>query len=211
MYSRRDVIGEAGLEARLATLGQNRPLKAVYAGRFQSRKGLHKSIAAIAEARRLGVNVEYHLYGTGPEERSLRQQVTELGLNDAVTFHGFVDYGPKFIDELGAYDLLLFLPIEEDTPRMLYDAMAAGLPLLGSGIPFLRHRVESDRMGLTTEVGNSRAAALCLEQLSNETPLLSALSRAAGLRHSMEEWYRRRAEWTQQALERHLSKSGPTP
>lgn len=212
MYSRRDVVDEAQLEARLATLGQDRPLRAVYAGRFMARKGLREAIAAIGEARRQGVRVEYHLYGGGPEEQSLRRQVRDLRLDDAVSFHGFVDYGPEFIGELSSYDVLLFLPIEEDTPRMLYDAMAAGLPLVGSQIPFLCHRVKNDRMGVVAEIGDSRAAANHLRQLREEPGLLGELSRAsraAGLRHSMEEWYQHRAEWTRQALERRLSIGAP--
>jgi glycosyltransferase involved in cell wall biosynthesis len=202
MYSARDVIGETKLEKRLETLGGNRTLRVVYAGRFVARKGLREAIAAIAEARRRGTTVEYHLYGSGPEEESLRRQAKDLGIEDLIFFHGYVEYGPQFIAQLAEYDLLLFLPTEEDTPRMLYDAMAAGLPLVGSRIPFLGHRVRTDEIGVLSDVGDNAGAAEHLVRLGRDPERLKAFARSARLaaqRHSIEEWYRRRAAWIQEA------------
>jgi glycosyltransferase involved in cell wall biosynthesis len=208
MHTKRDVIDEAQLERRLATLRVDRPLRAVYAGQFVSRKGVRDAIAAICAARRQGASIEYHLFGAGPERESLQHQANDMGVGDLVRFHGFIEYGPKFIAQLATYDLLLFLPTEEDTPRMLYDAMAAGLPLVGSRIPFLNHRVKNDHMGVLVDVGDSLAAGNCLKHLNQEPERLKALSRAArtgGERHSIEEWYRCRAEWTQEAWDRRLA------
>jgi len=205
MHRTEDVIQEDCLEERLTTLKHNRPLRAIYAGRFVRRKGLHDAICAIACAKKKGVMVEYHLFGSGPEESALKRQAAELGVSSLVQFHGFVEYGPGFIKELGRYDLLLFLPTEEDTPRMLYDAMAAGLPLVGSRISFLQHRVETDGIGILVGVGDSSVAGDELCRLSAERAKLTAFSRAAaaaGLRHSIEHWYRLRAAWTQEAAQR---------
>ena len=210
MYSAADVVGEAALERRLGTLGGRR-LRAVYAGRFMARKGVREAIAAIAEAKRRGTPVEYHLFGAGPEEVALRRQAKELGVEDLVVFHGYVDYGPEFITRLAEYDLLLFTPTEEDTPRMLYDAMAAGLPLVGSRIPFLAHRVETDRIGIVADRGNREATAVALAELDRDRARLKEISRtarAAGLRHSIEAWYRRRVEWTREAIGKRLAQNG---
>jgi glycosyltransferase involved in cell wall biosynthesis len=201
-----DVIGEGQLEQRLASLGRDRPLKAAYAGRFVARKGLSDAIAAVAAARRLGVPVEYHLFGSGPVEGALRRKAADLGVADAVHFHGFVEYGPQFIARLAEFDLLLFMPTEEDTPRMLYDAMAAGLPLVGSNIPFLRHRVQADQIGVLVDIHDSTAAAAHLQHFHAEPLHLAQLARAAraaGHRHTIERWYGRRSEWTLGAFARH--------
>jgi glycosyltransferase involved in cell wall biosynthesis len=200
-YRSEDVIDQLRLEARLQSLRSGRPLKAVYAGRFVARKGMADAINAVGCARKNGVLVEYHLFGSGPEEASMRRQAADLGLLDLVHFHGYVEYGAEFIRRLSDYDLLLFLPTEEDTPRMLYDAMAAGLPLVGSRIPFLEHRMATEKSGLLVDVGDSRQAGNELCRLNVDRNLLSHLSqaaRAAGQRHSVDHWYRRRAEWTQQ-------------
>jgi hypothetical protein len=94
------------------------------------------------------------------------------------------------------------MPTEEDTPRALFDTMAAGLPLLGTRIPFLRTRVESDRQGVLVEIGDSMDAASQLRNLHTHPDRLRELSqnaREAGLRHSVDRWYRLRAEWTRSA------------
>jgi glycosyltransferase involved in cell wall biosynthesis len=208
MHTSNDVIDGGPLEKRLATLAVDRPLRAVYAGRFISRKGLMDSLAAVAKARQSGVRIEYHLFGGGPEEGALRQRVAELGIADSVRFRGVVAYGPHFLAEMATFDLLLFMPTEEDTPRMLFDAMAAGLPLVGSRIPFLEYRVEHDRIGTVVAIGDVNAAADCLKRLQNEPEIVKSLSRyarTAGQRHSCEQWYRRRAEWTQETVEKKFS------
>jgi glycosyltransferase involved in cell wall biosynthesis len=202
MYSAADVVAEATLERRLATLAGRR-LRAVYAGRFMARKGVREAIAAIAEAKRRGTAVEYHLFGGGPEEEALRRQARELGVEDLVVFHGYVDYGPEFIARLAEYDLLLFTPTEEDTPRMLYDAMAAGLPLVGSRIPFLVHRVATDRIGVVADIASRDGVPGALTELDRDRGKLKAFThaaRAAGQRHSIEAWYRRRVDWTREAM-----------
>jgi glycosyltransferase involved in cell wall biosynthesis len=211
MHSKQDILDEDLLEKRLKTLCRDRSLRAVYAGRFVLRKGLRDSIAAIARARQLGVDVEYHLYGDGPEKGSLQHLAVKLGVEDLVHFQGFVEYSSQFIAKLAAYDLLLFMPTEEDTPRMLYDAMAVGLPLLGSRIPFLEHRVKNDRMGIVVDVGDYLAAADHLHQFHEDPTQLMLMSRAAlvaGKQHASEEWYKRRTEWTQEAVERHKHRRG---
>ncbi len=203
MHQEADVISVEQLRTRLKQLGPGRPLRAVYAGRFVARKGLNDAIAAVAKANKHGVPVEYHLYGSGPEQTILIAQAQSLGIADRVIFHGFVRYDNTFLSKLAEYDLLLFIPTEEDTPRMLYDTMAAGLPLVGSKIPFLEYRVDSDQMGRLVEIGDTEAAAVELGRLYQEPARLKSLSHAAreaGVRHSLEQWYKQRAEWTQEVI-----------
>lgn len=212
MHSSVDVIDDLRLKNRLSSLESGRRLRAVYAGRFVARKGLKDAISAIALAKQQGLNIEYHLFGNGPEEEILRRQTEDLGIRDLVRFRGFVEYDSSFLASLAEFDILLFMPTSEDTPRMLYDAMAAGLPVVGSSIPFLSHRIKTDNNGLLVQVGDSVAAASNLKRLDSEPGLLESLSwhaQDAGRRHSIEEWYRKRLEWTQQAVSQHANaKSG---
>ena len=201
MHSQSDVIASERLEKRLQTLDSGRALRAVYSGRFVRRKGLHDAVSAIAKANQDGASTELHLFGSGPEEPALRSQATALGIQDRVVFHGVVEYSPAFIQMLAEFDVFLFMPTEEDTPRALFDSMAAGLPLVGTQIPFLQTRVDQDKQGVLVDIGDSVAAAAQLANLHGNLELLRSLSRkarAAGLRHSVDQWYRRRAQWTQE-------------
>lgn len=199
MHSETDVIDSALLDRRLQTFDSGRALRAVYAGRFVRRKGLHDALSAVAKGHKDGASIELHLYGGGPEEQALRAQVAGLGIEGNVVFHGFVEYGPAFIRTLAEFDVFLFMPTEEDTPRALFDTMAAGLPLVGTRIPFLQTRVASDSHGVLVNVGDTRAAADALGNLHRDRDQLGSLSRnarSAGQRHSVDRWYRLRAEWT---------------
>jgi glycosyltransferase involved in cell wall biosynthesis len=208
MYGIGDVVSEALLESRIARLGTGGPLRLVYCGRLVRRKGLHVSIEVIRQARQQGAAVGLDVIGDGPEEAALRTQASESGLQGSVRFLGSFPYGPDLLRRLAEYDLLLFTPEEEDTPRMLYDGYAAGLPVLGTAIQFVRHRATAERAAVVFGVGDAGAGANELLRLDRDRSYLAPLmrrAREAGLEHSSENWYRRRREWTLEAVERRRS------
>jgi glycosyltransferase involved in cell wall biosynthesis len=175
------------------------------------RKGLHVGLKVVQRARRSGADVEFDIIGLGPEEESLKRLSTSLGLDGAVRFLGQFPYGTELLRRLATYDLLLFTPTEEDTPRMLYDGYAAGLPLLAANIPFVLHRAKVDGAAVTFPVGDVEAGGEVLSRLCQERARLRDLSnraRLAGLEHSAESWYRRRRDWTVQAVDRSRRRCG---
>jgi glycosyltransferase involved in cell wall biosynthesis len=205
MYSLSDVVSEEDLERRLAGRSPAEPLRLVYCGRLVHRKGLHVSLEIVERLRDQGAPVRFDVIGSGPEEDALRRRAEERGLGTSVQFCGPAPYGPQLLRRLSGYDALLFTPTEEDTPRMLYDAYAAGLPFVGAAIPFVRHRASADEAGTVFPVGDAAAGAREVAALWRTPARLDALSRRArqaGLHHAVERWYGRRATWTVEAVER---------
>lgn len=205
MYRSEHVVSADALDARLATLEAARPLRLVYCGRMEARKGLHVTLDVLARAGAAGARAELEIVGHGPEEGRLREQAERLRLGDRVRFAGQLPYGPELLQRLAQCDLLVFTPVEEDTPRMLYDGYAAGLPVLATEIPFVRLRAGADRAAVTFPVGDVAAGAEALVALDRDRSRLRALSiraRSAGLEHSTDNWYRRRRDWTVEAVER---------
>jgi glycosyltransferase involved in cell wall biosynthesis len=191
------VIGSDALDARLATLNEARPLRLVYCGRFVPYKGLVDSLRIVAQAE----NVTLDLIGAGEQREELEALVAELGLSDRVRFLGLFPYGAEFLSNLQRYDAVLYTPLQEDTARMVYDAFACGLPLLGTDIPFVKHRAQADGALVVWPVGDIAAGVNAVVQLDRDRDRLRALSqraRAAGLHHSVEHWYGLRAQWTMQ-------------
>jgi glycosyltransferase involved in cell wall biosynthesis len=106
------------------------------------------------------------------------------------------------LSDLANYDAMLFTPIAEDTPRMIFDGYAAGLPLLGYGIDYVREREAEDGAARSVPVRDAAGAASMLCALDRERQLLANLTRRAreaALYHAADAWYRRRAEWTYEA------------
>jgi glycosyltransferase involved in cell wall biosynthesis len=166
---------------------------------------VHVSLDLVRRAREKGVAVEFDVIGDGPEEAGLRELAGALGLGGTVRFLGSFPYGPDLMRRLAEYDLLLFTPEEEDTPRMLYDGYAAGLPVLGTAIQFIRHRAAQERAAVVFGVGDAEAGAEELMRLDRDRRALASLmrrARAAGLEHCSENWFRRRREWTLEAVDR---------
>jgi hypothetical protein len=119
-----------------------------------------------------------------------------------VRFLGMRVYGPELLSDLANYDALFFTPIAEDTPRMIFDGYAAGLPLLGYGIEYVREREAEDgaaRSVPTRDVGAAAAMLCSFDRDRGQLANLTKRAREAALYHAADAWYRRRAEWTYEA------------
>ncbi|HET6336534.1 MAG TPA: glycosyltransferase [Polyangiales bacterium] len=205
-----ELVEEVRLERRLqGLLTDDQPLKLVYCGRLEARKGLHESIDAIAAARARGARVTFDVIGDGAVRQALENQVDRLGLREAVRFLGMRTYGRELLSDLAGYDALFFTPIAEDTPRMIFDGYAAGLPLVGYEIAYVLERAKEDGAAASCE-RTPLAAAQLLVELDRDRPRLAALSRKArqaAVYHAADAWYRRRADWTNEAVEQHRRES----
>jgi glycosyltransferase involved in cell wall biosynthesis len=198
-YVTHEVVTRQQLEQRVAELLRaERALRLVYCGCLEARKGLHHSIDALQRARLQGARVTLDIIGDGAERAALERQAETLGVMDSVKFLGRRAYGPELLAELAGYDALLFTPLAEDAPRMIFDGYAAGLPLLGYGSEDVRERESEDGAACSVPVGDSAAAASLLCDLDRDRQRLAALgrrARQAALYHAADAWYQRRAEW----------------
>jgi glycosyltransferase involved in cell wall biosynthesis len=206
-YFTRDVMPQALLEQRITgLLRRDRPLRLVYCGRLEARKGLDESIRALMLARSRDARVTLDIIGDGAERGALAQLSENLGADTAVRFLGSRAYGPALLSELSSYDALLFTPLAEDTPRMIFDGYAAGLPLLGYGIDYVREREAEDGAARSVAVRDVSALATLLCEVDRERRPLAALSecaREAARFHAADAWYQRRADWTHEAVADH--------
>ncbi|WP_407268678.1 N-acetyl-alpha-D-glucosaminyl L-malate synthase BshA [Radiobacillus sp. PE A8.2] len=102
------------------------------------------NIAAKIEAKLL-------LIGDGPEISEIRQLVNQLGLQDRVLFLG----KQKIIAELlSMADLMLLLSEKESFGLVLLEAMACGVPCIGTNIGGIPEVIIDNESGFTTEVGD---------------------------------------------------------
>jgi glycosyltransferase involved in cell wall biosynthesis len=117
-----------------------------------------------------------------------------------------MNYDRGLLQKLADYDALLFTPVLEDTPRMIFDGYAAGLPLVATDIEYVKERHHAEGATLLLDRTDEARSAALLSGLSRNPAPLAALARAARAsaeHHAAENWYRRRAEWTFEAVERH--------
>ena len=210
-HSAADIVPRRDVEARTAALRAGRPLRLAYCGRLEHRKGVRDAVDIVIRARQYGVPVEFDMIGGGSERDSLQGAILAAGVGEHVRLLGPLDYCPSFIARLAQYDALLFTPLAEDTPRMIFDGYAAGLPLIGYGIPYVIERAREEQATVVIPFRNQAAGAEVLRSLHGDRGRLGELAlRAldAAAYHTAECWYTRRADWTLEAYERdrkHLS------
>lgn len=102
-------------------------LKIVFLGRLVPRKGCMQLLKALSvlKAEQSLPKIEVHICGDGPEMNNLKKYTKTTGLDDYVTFHGFVSETDK-VKYLSAADLAVFPSLAgESFGIVLIEAMAA--------------------------------------------------------------------------------------
>jgi len=207
-HSLAQVIDESSLERHVRRLNDlDRPIALIYFGRFVSSKGLDLMIRAVSQARsRSGRAFTLDLVGTGVELQRLKALVDELGAKDWVRFNDPVPYGPQLFSKISKADLLLATPISEDTPRSAFDAMAAGLSILGFDIDYYVSLSQETEAVVTSPWPDIDALSERLVSLDEDRPRLARMCRAAvafAKANTQETWIDRRVEWTLSLIDRH--------
>ncbi len=204
-YTTSEIVPLASILSRTVSLASERPIRLVYCGRLVARKGVHKSLELLHAARARGAALQFDVIGDGEERGPLEALAERLDLTGHVRFLGNVPYGPGLLRTLSKYDALLFTPVAEDTPRMIFDGYAAGLPLLGSDIEYVVERAHSEGAAVVLPRGDPEAAIDRLVRIDRERSELAALAaaaHAAAEHHAADQWYARRAAWVLDAVER---------
>lgn len=120
------------------------PIRLVFAGRFNPQKNLPFLMRCLAECKRHPWRLE--MVGDGDEAREVRRLITEGGLSDRVTLHGWLD--EQGVDAVFARSDALVLPsLSEGLPLVCVQALKHGLAIAASRIPGLKDVVLPGRNG----------------------------------------------------------------
>jgi len=116
---------------------QNKIPQLISVGRLVKLKGLHHLLEALAQVKQNGQAFHLNIAGDGPEKIHLVQLSEQLGLKERVTFLGHVTY-EKLPYQYQQSDLFVLPSLAESFGQVFAEAMACGLPIIGSntgGIP----------------------------------------------------------------------------
>lgn len=109
------------------------PLRLLYVGALQDIKGIDVLLRALP-ALREHVDVEARIVGEGAYEGKLRGLADRLGVDDAVTWAGYVDYN-DLPAEYDRADVFVYPGrIDEPFGRVLLEALSSQTPVLASDV-----------------------------------------------------------------------------
>jgi glycosyltransferase involved in cell wall biosynthesis len=129
--------------------------------------------AAVAAAR---PEARFVLVGDGPQRAAVERRIRELGLAGRMLLLGLRRDVP---DLLAALDLFLLTSLWEGMPRVLLQAIAAGVPLVASAVDGCAELVRDGETGLLVPPGRPDLAARASLRLLGDRALADRLRRAA--------------------------------
>jgi glycosyltransferase involved in cell wall biosynthesis len=132
----------------------------VSVARFQSPKDHLTLLTALAALSDLSWTLD--LIGDGPDERSAREAVEELGLGDRVRFLGLQEGVDRL---LPTYHLFVLSSRSEGFPLSILEAMRAGLPVVASEVGGIPEAVKEGTTGYLVEAGNVAAMSHAIGRL----------------------------------------------
>jgi glycosyltransferase involved in cell wall biosynthesis len=150
----------------------------LYLGRLKRYKGIDLVLRALARLRGRGDCPHLLIAGKGNDEVRLRRLTRTLGLEDRVTFKGFVDEEEKVRLLRQSWVHVLTSP-KEGWGISVMEAAACGTPTVASDSPGLRDAVKDGETGLLVPHGDVDALAEKLSHILARREEREAMGRRA--------------------------------
>jgi glycosyltransferase involved in cell wall biosynthesis len=168
------------------TAARNGRLRVLGVGRLVAKKGFDVFVEACAELRRRDVPFEALIVGQDDKHGDVvRERIAALELGDRVALPGPMGQAELLAEYRRAGALAMPCRVLENDrdgiPNVLVEAMAAGAPVVATGVSGIPELVEHEVNGLLVEPDDPAALADALVRL-HERPDLAASMAAAGRR-----------------------------
>ena len=115
------------------------------AGPLEPIKGHSVFLQAAQEVLSRGIDAEFLIAGSGPEEENLRRFAQKLGIAEHVTF---VPYVREYTEVLEAMDVFCLPSLQQGLGTVMLEAMALGKPVIASGVGGVYSVVHDGKTGL---------------------------------------------------------------
>lgn len=198
-----DILPNSEIEQKAALLAKHQRLRLCIATRLEPMKGVHLALDALAHIKdQLKHNIpEMLILGEGEELERLQEQSKKLGLDHMVTFGGTRSYPDEFFNTIREYDLMLLTNLNDEQPRLIFDAISQGLiPVCPDSSPFKALALEDE---IYFSKGNANSLAqtiLNISAINDYDTLLNKLV-AHAKNFTIDAMHEKRAKWIEKILE----------
>ncbi|MEX1223910.1 MAG: glycosyltransferase [Pirellulales bacterium] len=151
---------------------------------FRPRKGIEVLLDAVAGLRQRGLPARLRMVGrfeTADYEREIRRQAARLDLEPYIDWIGFTTDVNAQLVQMDVLVLPSVLP--EGLPMVVIEAMAAGVPVVGSDVDGVTDCIQDGHDGLLAAPGDAESLRSQLAQLMSGQLDWRAIRAAALLRH----------------------------
>ncbi|MHB1686879.1 MAG: glycosyltransferase [Ignavibacteriaceae bacterium] len=139
-----------------------------------ARLDIQKRIDIALEIAKIIIDINRNVYfifaGDGTLESEMKGLANSLGIEQNINFIGYV---PNIKNYIKNFDMLLFTSDWEGLPLTLWEAMAAGVPVVSTDVGGIREIVEKENCGLVFPKGDiEKGVENILDLLSDKTKRL---------------------------------------
>jgi glycosyltransferase involved in cell wall biosynthesis len=113
--------------------------------------------------------------GEGPARESVARRAKELGVDDALQLTGYVPAGEALWERYRASHAFLHVSLTEGVPSVIFEAQAAGTPVVASDVGGVGALIRNERTGLLVRPDDARAAADAIARLARDEELRRTL------------------------------------
>jgi len=127
-----------------------------FAGRIVSSKGWRDFLSAAKIVHRQDKKTTFIIAGSGPEQKSLLQEIERGGLSAWLSYRGHVE---KMIDFYSEIDCLVVPSYSEACPMVIIEAFANKVPVIAADIPGIAELISDRSTGFLFEKGSTQKLA----------------------------------------------------
>jgi glycosyltransferase involved in cell wall biosynthesis len=117
----------------------------------------------MAVLQKKGLDIRLDLVGGGDPE-PLSTLASELGISKIVNFRGYLT-GESLLSAYREADIFILPSLAEGFPRVIYEAMSQGLPVIATNLPSISSVIENGVSGLLVPPRNPDLLARAIERL----------------------------------------------
>jgi glycosyltransferase involved in cell wall biosynthesis len=188
LISKNDL--ELSRSIRKQDMIEDRKIQLLCVSRLDPEKGLDHLIRAMQILRQQnGQEFELQMVGSGQMAQSLRGQVSQLGLDQNVHFHGYVPHSEYLLDLYRMASVFILHSLTEGVPQVLLEAMACGVPIIATKVGGIPHIITDGFNGLLIAPAVPRQISDAVLRLIADKPLRERLAANAFqvvLKHTLE-------------------------
>jgi glycosyltransferase involved in cell wall biosynthesis len=157
---------------------KQRPYTFLFVGRFSNEKMLSYLLDQLAVLRQTSTtHFILHIVGDGPEGINLKRQSTQLGLENVVVWHGWIDR-ERLREIYRKSDCLVNPSLYEGMSNAVLEAMASGLPVIASAVRGNTDTVIHEESGILFDLNQPDGLQQALRKVMGD----QNASRTLGLR-----------------------------
>ena len=198
-----EIISDIAFEEKIAKITLPR---AIIATRLEPMKGVHLAIEALEHIKKLAKTLPsltmptLSILGKGPAFDDLNAMVQANQLQNVVSFDGVRTYPDEFFAELRNFELVLLTNLNEEQPRLIFDAISQGL------IPICPDSAAYQHLKLPAEIlykkGDARLLALTWLVFCDAAVVKKMLRqlRPMAFQYTINAMHQKRAQWIAELL-----------